>query len=292
MGNTVLEEYDAPSIVEAIRLNMQHNNSRKMMVVVEGEDDEKAIKKFFNLQVVDFFPTGNCLAVRDSMRIVSADEQLKNYVVGIKDGDFDHLKGIKYEDIPGLLLTDTHDMETMLLTPHVCRCLCLEMIQIEYPELLLETMTSLKNLSYIRYYNDKMILDVEDPIANGINFDGLVVGNVIHDSTPVGINKWLENIKPLGNATNPLFPTLLQMTSFVNDNPINEDQLKLFTNGHDLIYAIRDRLHSLSKKAINYGSKNIESLIRANYDKNDFICTQLYKDLVVWNNGRFDLWAA
>ena len=44
------------------------------------------------------------------------------------------------------------------------------MMQNEYPNLLSEAMSSLKNLSYIRYYNDKMILDVGDPNAKGINF--------------------------------------------------------------------------------------------------------------------------
>lgn len=292
MRNTVLEEYDATSIVEDIRLNVQHNNSREVMVVVEGEDDEKALKKFFNLQVVDFFPTCNCLAVRESMRIVSSDEQLKDRVVGIKDGDFDHLEGIRYDDIPNLLLTDTHDIETMMLTPHVCRCLCLETIQREYPNLFFETASSLKNLSYIRYYNDKIILNSEDSTAEGINFNGLVIGNVIPDRTPVDMSKWLEAVKQLGNTNKALFPTLPQMRTFMNDNPISEEQLSLFTNGHDLVFAIRDILHSLSDKAKKYSDKDIAFLIRANFDRNDFRNTKLYENIVVWNNGKFDLWAA
>ena len=290
MENTVIDEYDALTIVEDIRLNMHQDNViRKVMIVVEGEDDKKALMKFFDLQTVEFFYTCNCLAVRDSMRIVSADSQLKNCVVGIKDGDFDHLKGIRYDDIPNLLLTDTHDMETMMLTPHVCRCLCLEMIQEEYPNLLSEIMLSLKNLSYIRYYNDKVILDAEDLNAKGINFKGLVIGDVIPTCMPVGMEIWLEAIGEIGNMGKPSFPNLNQMATFVDDNPISEDQLDLFTNGHDLVFAIRDKCHCLSEKAKRYSAKDVASLIRANFDKDEFMNTHLYESLVNWNSRRYNL---
>lgn len=56
MGNTVIDEYDALTIVEDIRLNFNQDNViHEVMIVVEGEDDKKALMKFFNLQVVDFF---------------------------------------------------------------------------------------------------------------------------------------------------------------------------------------------------------------------------------------------
>ena len=293
MGNTVIDEYDALTIVEDIRLNFNQDNViHEVMIVVEGEDDKKALMKFFNLQVVDFFYTCNCLAVRDSMRIVTTDEQLKDCVIGIKDGDFDYLKGVKYDHIPNLFLTDTHDMETMMLTSRVCRCLCLEMMQNEYPNLLSEAMSSLKNLSYIRYYNDKMILDVGDPNAKGINFKGLVIGGVIPMCVPVGVEKWLDAIEILGNSGKPSFPNLDQIMTFIDDNPICEEQLPSFTNGHDLVFVIRDKLHSLSEKAKKYGEKDIEYLIRANFDKDEFMDTQLYEELNNWNNGRYDLWLA
>lgn len=293
MGNTVIDEYDALSIVEEIRLNMHQNNvTHEVMIVVEGDDDKKALMKFFNLQIVGFLCTCNCLTVKESMRIVSTDAQLKNCVIGIKDGDFDHLKGVKYDDIPNLLLTDTHDMETMMLTPSVCRCLCLEMMQNEYPNLLSEVMSSLKNLSYIRYYNDKVILDAGDINAKGINFDGLVIHDVIPMCTPVGIEVWLEMIEKIGNLGKPTFPKLNQMLAFVGDNPVCDDQLALLTNGHDLVFAIRDKLHRLSENAKKYSDKDVACLIRANFDKNEFMRTQLYEGLINWNGGRYNLWIA
>ena len=44
MGNTVIDEYDALTIVEDIRLNFNQDNViHEVMIVVEGEDDKKAL---------------------------------------------------------------------------------------------------------------------------------------------------------------------------------------------------------------------------------------------------------
>lgn len=291
MENTVLDEYDAASIVETIRLNIQHDDRRDVIIVVEGEDDEKALSNFFNLQIVEFFCAKNCLTVKDSMRIVSTDDQLKDCIIGIKDGDFDHLKEIKYDDIANLLMTDTHDMETMMLTPNVCRRICLETTKKEYPNLSLEAMTSLKNLSYLRYYNDKIILNAKGSNKKGINFKGIDINKVIPNYQPISVEKLLCMVKQLGNANKPLFPDLYTIEEFIKEHPINESQLALFTNGHDLIFAIRNKLHSEIPKAKEYSTKEIESLIRAYFSKNEFEKTKLYKDIDNWNNKRFDLWA-
>ena len=55
IGNTVLEANDSPNIVADIRLTIQHPDHKEVIIVVEGEDDEKALKQFFNIQVVEFF---------------------------------------------------------------------------------------------------------------------------------------------------------------------------------------------------------------------------------------------
>lgn len=169
IGNTVLEANDSPNIVADIRLTIQHPDHKEVIIVVEGEDDEKALKQFFNIQVVEFFLAENCLKVKNSMRIVSKDEQLKDCVIGIKDADFDHINQIKH-NIANLMVTDTHDMETLMLTPKVCERICWETIKEEYPNLSFDAMTSLKNLSYLRYYNDKIILNGEDSNKDGITF--------------------------------------------------------------------------------------------------------------------------
>ena len=290
LGNTVLEATDPLSIVATIRQNIQHHNHKDVIIVVEGEDDEKALKKFFNMQTVEFLCTGNCLKVKNSMCIVSTDNQLKDCVIGIKDADFDYIKQIKH-NIANLMITDTHDMETMMLTQKVCRKICLETINKEYPNLSFEAMTSLKNISYLRYYNDKMIVNGGAPDRDGISFKGINIAEVASNSQPISIQSILRHVKEKGNSEKTLFPDLDTMNQFINQNPIDDSDLVLFTNGHDLVYAIRNILHSKTQEAQKYSDKNITTMIRIAYTKEEFEKTKLYKSIDDWNNNRYNLWA-
>ena len=286
LGNTVLEETEAEILVARIRLNIQHPNHKEVIIVVEGEDDEKALKKFFNMQAVEFTCATSCSIVKDAMIIVSTDKQLKDCVIGIKDADFDHIKKISH-NISNLMVTDTHDIETMMLTPRVCRRICLETINREYQNLSSQAMSSLKNLSYLRYYNDKMIFNGGNPDKKGINFRGVIIADV----ASVSVRDVLQHVKAKGNSNKTSFPDLNAMNLFINQNPINNKDLALFTNGHDLVHAIQYILHSQNQAARAYSDKNIATMIRMSYCKNEFRNTKLYQDIDNWNNNRFNLWA-
>ena len=286
LGNTVLEETEAEILVAGIRLNIQHPNHKEVIIVVEGEDDEKALKKFFNMKAVEFTCATSCSIVKDVMIIVSTDKQLKDCVIGIKDADFDHIKKVSHE-ISNLMVTDTHDIETMMLTPRVCRRICLETINREYQNLSSQAMSSLKNLSYLRYYNDKMILNGGNPDKKGINFRGVIIADV----ASVSVRDVLQHVKAKGNSNKTSFPDLNAMNLFINQNPIDNKDLVLFTNGHDLVHAIQYILHSQNQVARAYSDKNIATMIRMSYSKEEFEKTNLYKDIDNWNNNGFNLWA-
>lgn len=284
LGNTVLEETKAEILVAGIRLNIQHPNHKEVIIVVEGEDDEKALKKFFNLQTIEFTCATNCSIVKDAMLIVSTDKQLKDCVIGIKDADFEHIKKIKH-NIANLMLTDTHDMETMMLTRKVCRKICLETTNKEYPELSAEAMKALKNISYLRYYNDKIILR-RGSDKDGINFKGIKIADVASHS----VQDVLQRVKDNGNSKKTSYPDLDTINLFISQNPIDDEDLTLFTNGHDLVYAIRDILHK-DEAAKAYSDKSIATMIRISYSKEEFEKTNLHKSIDNWNNNRFNLWA-
>lgn len=286
IGNTVLEANDSLSFVTTIRHNIQHPDHKKVIIVVEGEDDEKALKQFFNIRDVEFFCANNCLKVKNAMQIVSADNQLKDCVIGIKDADFDHINQIKH-NIANLMVTDTHDMETLMLTPKVYRKICLCTTNKEYSNLPLDAMTSLKNFSYLRYYNDKMILNRKDSDKEGINFKGIKIADVASHS----VQDVLQRVKDNGgNSKKTSYPDLDTINLFISQNPIDDEELTLFTNGHDLVYAIRDILHK-DEAAKAYSDKSIATMIRMSYSKEEFEKTNLYKDIDNWNNNRFNLWA-
>ena len=290
LGNTVLEETEAEILVARIRLNIQHPNHKEVIIVVEGEDDEKALKNFFNLQTVEFTCASNFLKVKDAIQIVSTDNQLKDCVIGIKDADFDHINQIK-NNIANLMITDTHDMETLMLTPKVCKRICWETINQAYPNLSFEAMTSLKNLSYLRYYNDKIILNGKGSDKDGITFKKTKICKLIPNNQPVSVEGVLKHVRFSGNSEKTSFPDLDTMNQFIQENPIDNGDLILFTNGHDLVSAICNILHSRAKKAKDYGKIAIAALIRAYFRKEEFEKTNLYQDIDNWNNNRFNLWA-
>ena len=290
MGNTVLEEIEPQTFVEEIRGTIQHPNHKNVIIVVEGEDDEKALKNFFNLQTVEFTCAFNCLKVKNAMQIVSTDNQLKDCVIGIKDADFDHINQIKH-NIANLMITDSHDMETLMLTPKVCKRICWETIKQEYPNLSFDAMTSLKNLSYLRYYNDKIILNGKGSDKDGISFKKTKICKLIPNNQPVSVEDVLKHVKEKGNSNKTSFPDLNKMNQFIQQNPIDDGDLILFTNGHDLVSAICNILHSKAKKAKDYGKIAIAALIRAYFGKEEFEKTNLYKSIDNWNNNRFNLWA-
>jgi hypothetical protein len=243
------------------------------------------------VQAVEFTCATNCSIVKDAMLIVSTDKQLKDCVIGIKDADFDHIKKISY-NIANLMITDTHDMETLMLTPKVCERICWETIKQEYPNLSFDAMTSLKNLSYLRYYNDKMILTGEKKSdKDGIRFKKTKIHKLIPNNQPVSVEDVLKHVKLAGNSEKTSFPDLDTMNQFIQENPIDNGDLILFTNGHDLVSAICNILHSKAKKAKDYGKIAIAALIRAHFSKEEFEKTNLYKDIDNWNNNRFNLWA-
>ena len=189
------------------------------------------------------------------------------------------------------MVTDTHDMETLMLTPKVCECICWETIKEEYPNLSFDAMTSLKNLSYLRYYNDKIILNGEDSNKDGITFRKTKICKLIPNNQPVSVEDVLKHVRLSGNSEKASFPDLDKMNQFIQENPINDSDLSLFTNGHDLVSAICNILHSKDKKAKDYGKIAIAALIRAHFSKEEFEKTNLYKDIDNWNNNRFNLWA-
>lgn len=101
----------------------------------------------------------------------------------------------------------------------------------------------------------------------------------------------LKHVKLAGNSEKTSFPDLDTMNQFIQENPIDNGDLILFTNGHDLVSAICNILHSKAKKAKDYGKIAIAALIRAHFSKEEFEKTNLYKDIDNWNNNRFNLWA-
>ena len=286
MKNTVLEGREVPACVEEIRLLL--NNSLgcgKICVVVEGVDDVKAYGSLFDDLKVMFHPAGTCAIIPNTMDLVCQDVQLKDSVIGIKDADFDHLMGKEYHN-DNLFLTDTHDVETLMLTERVEQRVCREMAGNSCPGIREKAMRILKPYSYIQYYNAKEIL--KNKGTGGLLFKGfkphIVEENAYHD--------WYQAVKSHGNnASNENYPSEEQLSHFIEANE-TEDLLNL-TRGHDIVHLIGVLLHNVYPACKNKSCGEIAGYIRVAYTFEEFQQTALFKAIDSWSQARnISLWVA
>lgn len=291
-NSSVLDEYSPNVIVEDIRMQSnQAINESKIFVLVEGDDDVKAYKRFFNSEVVELSVAGNCMHVKDAIEIAFADKNLKNKVIGIKDSDFDKLKNVDYSYVPTLFLTDTHDAETMMLTDRCIKTLAIETTSREIPSLLRDAISILEPFSYIRYYND---VESQNYGYNGICFDGFSLTNYNPKVEIKSIEFWLQKLKlHQNNQFTVTDSTIKKILQFSKDNKVSKADSLLLVNGHDMVYVIRDLLYKFDKKAKQYGDKNIAQIIRTSYSFEEFCKTNLYKRLNEWaNKQNLNMWVA
>lgn len=83
----------------------------KVFVIVEGKTDIKLFRKLFNTNYVQIESVDG----KDNVKqiIKSLIEKYTDRILGISDADFDHLLNIQHDQ--EIYLTDTHDIETMIM---------------------------------------------------------------------------------------------------------------------------------------------------------------------------------
>ena len=121
----------------------------KTFVLVEGDDDKKLYKHFFN-------ETYSEIEVMNGSHFVAQGLiDLKNaqfLVVGIRDADFMHLENTP-SPLPNLFLTDFHDAEMLMAANDSAFAKIAGEYQIEKTGLREKLLHSIRFLAYFRWYN-------------------------------------------------------------------------------------------------------------------------------------------
>ena len=89
-----------------------HVNEGKVILVVEGSDDKEVYEKVTDAKNVCIYVDCNC--DKHIVILNALNEQYGRRLLAIKDADFDRLEG-RSHPFANLLLTDTHDMEGMIV---------------------------------------------------------------------------------------------------------------------------------------------------------------------------------
>ena len=285
MSSTVTDETFIDELVQEVKDEICHPaNAGKVCVAVEGDDDIGLYGKFLNSQLVYFFLTCDCVFI---VSILERLPEYNNQLIGIKDADFDNLRGVNYT-LPNLFLTDTHDAETMMLQRSIINDIVFEYTHQQMPNVVNDAFGALEWYSYLQYYNTDVITSVND---DGIRFKGLSISTLFNGDTPVCCADCLDIVRHhADNHRLVHFPTEAQLQSFKAQKATTE--LFNLHRGHDVIrcIGILIRCHT-SSKGKKIGDNDIPRQLRIRYLFDDFQTTHLYDRLNSWGRGHgYKMW--
>ena len=256
------EEATDAKVADVKALFDTHVNDGKVILIVEGADDKEVYEKVTDADATCIYVDGNCdkhVVILDALNV-----RYGHRLLAIKDSDFDRLDGISYP-YANLMLTDTHDMEGMIVEA------CLQELQGEDAErckgiALGEIYAELEDVSYLKWFNHRC--------HHGINF------------SDVALNLDMEAYFSacVANTDKAVGVTLADMYAFKATNEgVAEKEL---CNGHDILERIYVRAHAAKKS--NFAKKPFFKRLRRAYPKEMFVNTSLYRDIHGWEaaNGR------
>ena len=231
-------------------------NAGKVVFVVEGKDDVDFYASFLQANSVCIYPDGNCakhIVILKALNGIYGDRLL-----AVKDADFDRLEGHN-SPFENLLLTDTHDMEGMVLSNGIppmdgedaerCKNIDLGVLYVE-----------LEDVSFLKWYSHANSLRLD---FNGISLD-LSMASYLH--------------AVLANTQKAVKVTLDEVLAFKQHNA--GASKKELCNGHDLFERIYVYARSVSKS--NFAKRPFFRRLRKAYTKERFATTVLCQSIKTW----------
>ena len=275
--STVLDSQTDKSVITRILMTLKSPvYENKVLAVVEGNDDTKVFRKFFNLNVVDV------IAVEGKERIKglfsTVDPKYSGRLFAIKDADFDHIIGHEY-DYSNLFRTDFHDLEIMMMTDDFYDALIAECLEGNKGKLtdLKDVHSEISIISWLKLTCIKLNKAIDFKTCtlskchysgnNSINYDDCYNALII---------------KPLNNSIG--IPTEEEINSTKDEFPYAT--LNQINNGHDICAGLIQKCKFLLNNRDVLSKDVLAAILRTSYTFSSFEKTQLYKDLSIWASGK------
>jgi len=270
----------------AVDIHFRRSQFKGTFLIVEGDTDQRFYGRFIDEESCQTVAAnGKPSAKQNAIRII---EILKNEnfdgALAIVDADFSRLEG-KEPDNDNIFMTDTHDLETMILKSHA-----LEKLLAEYgSKEKIENITKSKSkdirqmlleigiqIGYLRWVSEKKNLALK---FEEINFSAFVNENNLTINVTVMIDTVIKN----SSKENPKVGNLQNQMNILSSH--NHDPWDVCC-GHDLVCILSIGLHRVfgsgSNKARDVSIEQIEKYMRMSYEQAYFLATQLYKSLKAW----------
>lgn len=245
--------------------------NNKILVIVEGKDDKKVYDCHLPLENFYIYTYGTCNNYSELVEKLNRKHH-KDFFA-IKDADFDKLNNVE-NPFDNLFLTDTHDLETMLIKDNID---FKSKLQSEYnintsEDFILKCVQHLSFLSYLKWYNNKHELK--------LSFKHISICNIF-DGISFDKTKCIEELYKCP-ANKDIFSDEHKnsLTDFIEKNCKIDKWL--LTNGHDLCDAIAQFIRSNGNTDTQISNKHISQLLRMNYTTENFHETNLYKNIQKW----------
>ena len=266
--NSIQNSLDPSSITTNVLLTLNSPTTQnKTLVLVEGIDDIRIYSSFFREDTTTLLDINGCLQVENI--ILNCNPKFESKYIILKDADFDHLNNRSYQH-SNLFLTDTHDLETMMINNESIKHLCCEYLHPENSNLLENIFSEIEPLSYIRWYNE--IKNIK------LNFKVFNIASIYDGNQIIDINECINIL--YSKQVNSSKDTITQHDIQQFANLHNEVDPFLLSNGHDICECIWIKLKQ--HKHANITKKDVPRCLRMAYSKAYFEQTSMFAQISSW----------
>lgn len=281
MGNSIISGLNPENIeAEFVLVIRSHIAYGKIVIFTEGADDRDIYQKVYGAAWHAFSST-RWPGCNNLMRAtIALNKYYSDRFIAIKDADFDHLEGTTY-GILNLFLTDTHDIETLMMTKTFCDALASK-YSIGLPDTFVyDAARAIIHLSYIKWMN----MREKRYITFGHGF--CKVGTCYDGRTHVTTAAWLSQLRDNHEKKarhKSMIPTEQEVEDFERCNALPCDALMQLTNGHDLVEAIVKKLNVHTEK--NVKKKEVGEFLSESYTAAEHSKTALGRAIEKWMGNR------
>jgi len=268
----------------ANEIRMKRTLHKGSFLLVEGDTDSRFYKKFVERDKCKVIVAHDKDNVINALKNLDKDDRFKG-ALGIVDADFWRLDGIKPQS-KNILMTDTHDLETLILSSGALKNVLVEFAQ--EPELgnfVKRTRRGLRTalleagaqIGYLRWYSLKEDVHLR---FNHLNFRRFVTPKRMSVNEKRLIQEILKHSKNI---------KINHETIEKGVNNLKKDGCDLWQVcvGHDLVYLLFMGLKSVfggyNTRKLSVGA--LEGSLRLAYDPTFFKETKLYEDIISWEKN-------
>lgn len=265
----------------ANEIRMTRTQFRGTFLIVEGQTaDLRVYKRLIDSEQVQVTPAHN----KDNVLAALALLEDTNFlgVVAIVDADFWRLEGVEPAS-PNLFITDTHDLETMLLeSPSLDKLLdefgseqkITNFTANSKMDVRQALLAAARPIGYLRWVSQRDNLS--------LTFEGIIFSRFIdRDTLHIDISELIREVKNKSRRHNLSESDLQDKIDELTDSKHNSWDICC---GHDLVGILSFGLYRVlgSNQRREVEPEVLEKFLRAGYESTYFLSTQLYQLLRGW----------